>query len=109
MPWRSDPNLLGILGALIISTISGFISIAQRIVRGQRASLLWIISEFMAAILCGYLMYDVYPRIADQLPVWATMPILVAFAAHVGGRSFQGLENFIMQRYKVPIQQEPAE
>jgi len=103
MPWRNNPDLLGLFGALIISTISGFISIAQRVVRGHKASFLWVVSEFMAAILCGYLMFDVYPSLQPKLPDWATLPILVALAAHIGGRSFQGLEKFLQRRYKLPI------
>ena len=89
-----------LLGALIISTVSGVISIAQRIVLGQRATLIWIISEFLAAILCGYLMYDIYPKIVADLPKWATLPVLVALAAHVGGRSFQMFERALYRRYK---------
>lgn len=89
-----------LLGALIISTVSGVISIAQRIVLGQRATLIWVISEFLAAILCGYLMYDIYPKIAADLPKWATLPVLVALAAHVGGRSFQMFERAIYRHYK---------
>lgn len=89
-----------LLGALIISTVSGTISIAQRIVLGQRATLIWVISEFLAAILCGYLMYDIYPAIQADLPKWATLPVLIALAAHVGGRSFQMFERALYRRYK---------
>ena len=88
------------LGALIISTVSGIISITQRIVLGQRATLIWAISEFLAAILCGYLMYDAYPAIEADLPKWATLPVLVALAAHVGGRSFQMIEKALAHRYQ---------
>lgn len=89
-----------LLGALIISTVSGVISIAQRIVLGHRATIIWVISEFLAAILCGYLMYDIYPKIAADLPKWATLPVLVALAAHVGGRSFQMIERALYRHYK---------
>lgn len=99
MPWRNDPDLWALLGALLISMISGFISIAQRIARGHTASSLWIISEFMAAILCGYLAYDVYPTIKDALPKWITLPIFVALAAHVAGRCFQEIEGAIYRKY----------
>ncbi len=90
-----------LLGALIISTVSGVISIAQRILLGQRATLIWVTSEFLAAILCGYLMYDIHPKIAADLPKWATLPVLVALAAHVGGRSFQMFERTLYRRYKL--------
>lgn len=97
------PDWLALFGAFLISLISGFISIAQRVVRGQQASLLWVSSEFMSAILCGYLTYNAYPSLQPHLPVWLTMPILVALAAHIGGRSFQGLENLLYQRYGVDL------
>jgi hypothetical protein len=97
------PDWLALLGALLISLISGFISIAQRIVRGQQSSILWITSEFLAAILCGYLVYNVYPTIEPDLPKWLTMPILVALSAHIGGRSFQGLENHVFRKFGVNL------
>ncbi len=96
-------DLLGLAGAVLISLISGFVSIAQRIVRGHQASLLWVTSEFLAAILCGYLMYDGYSVIADSLPAWLTQPVMVALAAHMGGRSLQGLENTLTQRYNLLV------
>jgi hypothetical protein len=96
-----------LLGALIISTVSGTISIAQRIVLGQRATLIWTISEFLAAILCGYLVFDAYPAIQEDLPKWATMPVLVALAAHVGGRSFQMMERALYRKYKFMPKRNP--
>ena len=101
MPWNTQPDFWSLVGALIVSTISGFISIVQRVTRGQRASLIWVTSEFLAAILCGYLMFDAYPTIQPELPVWATLPIMVALAAHLGGRCFQGIENAVHRKYKL--------
>jgi len=100
MPWGNNPDFLSLLGAFLISLISGFISIAQRIARGYQANILWVASEFLAAILCGYLMWDVYPIVAPTLPNWATLPVMVALASHVGGRSFQVLELAILKRYR---------
>lgn len=97
---ENTPDYWSLAGALIISTISGVISITQRIVLGQRATLIWAISEFLAAILCGYLMYDAYPALQEDLPKWATLPVLVALAAHVGGRSFQMIEKALAHRYQ---------
>lgn len=97
---ENTPDYWSLAGALIISTISGVISITQRIVLGQRATLIWAISEFLAAILCGYLVYDAYPALQEDLPKWATLPVLVALAAHVGGRSFQMIEKTLAHRYQ---------
>jgi hypothetical protein len=88
-----DLDIVGALSALVISLVSGFISIARRILAGHAAGLLWITSEFSTAILCGYLMYNGYPSISPSLPAWVTLPIAVAFSAHVGGRIFQELES----------------
>lgn len=97
---ENTPDYWSLAGALIISTISGVISITQRIILGQRATLIWAISEFLAAILCGYLVYDAYPAVQEDLPKWATLPVLVALAAHVGGRSFQMIEKALAHRYQ---------
>lgn len=95
------PNLFELILALIISMISGFISISRRILRGQPATILWVISEFLAAILCGYLMYYTYPTIEHALPGWVNLPIAVATSAHIGGRAFQELENIIFNHYQL--------
>lgn len=103
MNQQLPPEFTGIIGAILISWISGFISIAQRIVKGYQASVLWVASEFCSAILCGYLAYVTYPTIQHLLPEWLNMPILVALAAHVGGRAFQGLENLVYRKYGVDL------
>lgn len=97
------PDLLGLLGAVLISVVSGFISISQRIVRGHEASLLWVTSEFMSAILCGYLVYNLYPYIANDLPTWLTQPILVAAASHFGGKAIEGFERLLAAKYGLPL------
>lgn len=102
MPWKNSPDILAIVGAFIISILSGFISIAQRITRGHAAKPLWVISEIFSSILCGILAYDAYPHIQDTLPAWATWPVVVAFAAHVGGRAFQIFEHEFNRRCQLP-------
>lgn len=101
MPWKSDPDIWGMLGAVLISVISGFISIAQRIAKGHPFSVLWVATEFASAILAGYLMYGAYPTIEGTLPAWATLPLCVAVAAHIGGRSFQWLEHMFYKRFGI--------
>jgi len=86
------PDFWDLLGALIVSTISGIVSISRRVIHGQQASLLWVVSEFFSAILCGYLMYSAYPHIVADVPQWFTMPVAIALAAHIGGRVFQEVE-----------------
>ncbi|WP_289101037.1 hypothetical protein [uncultured Marinobacter sp.] len=99
MPWKTGPEIWDIVGALIVSIVSAAVSITRRIVNGYPASMLWVVSEFLAAILAGYLMYSVYPHIVDDIPKWFTLPVAVAFSAHVGGRLFQEMENELVNRY----------
>ena len=99
MDWRNQPDLFALISALIISLISGFISVSQRIAKGQPPSAIWVLSEFSAAILAGYLMADMYPKIEESLPDWATLPIMVALAAHMGGRGFQLIESGLSKQY----------
>lgn len=100
MPWKNAPEVWDIVGAFIVSIISGFISISRRIVNGHAVSVLWVTSEFLTAILSGYLMYTVYPQISDDVPKWFTLPVAVAISAHVGGRVFQETENAFLRNYQ---------
>lgn len=97
------PDLWGLAGAILISILSGFISISQRILSGQKVHWLWVVSEWTAALLCGYLAWDAYPALEPIIPEWITPFILVAFAAHAGGRSFQIMERLLAQRYSIPV------
>ena len=92
-------DVLGIVTALLISFVSGVVSITRRIVSGHNYSLLWIFSEFCTAILCGYLMYNAYPFLSPHLPDFVTLPVAVAFVAHSGGRIFQEMENNLIKHY----------
>ncbi len=95
---RPDPDTLTLLMVVVISALSGVISITQRIVRGTPASAVWFISEFLAAILCGWLAYDAYEVAQLFLPAWVTMPVFVAVSAHTGGRILQASEGLIHDR-----------
>lgn len=96
---HSFSDLPSLFGAFIVSVVSGVISIARRVLQGHDASLLWVVSEFMTAILCGYLMFTAYPHIEAAVPTWFTLPIAVALAAHVGGKVFQEAEKQLISRY----------
>ena len=96
----SAQDIAGILTAIAISIVSGAVSITRRIVAGYSASLVWVISEFLTAILCGYLMYNAYPYLAPSLPEFITLPVAVAFVAHSGGRIFQEIESALIKQYR---------
>ena len=100
MNWDNQQDYWSLIGALIISTVSGVVSITQRVVLGHRVTVIWVFSEFLTAILCGYLMYVSYPFIQAELPKWATLPVLIALAAHTGGRSFQAAERALYNRFQ---------
>lgn len=95
------PEVWGLIGALFISLVSGFVSISQRILRGHPATILWIISEFATATLCGYLAYSAYPFLQENFPAWFTLPVAVAISAHLGGRVFQEMESWLIDKATV--------
>lgn len=99
MPVNSTNEMLGLIGAFIVSIVSGTISIGQRILRGQAPSFLWVFTEFLTAILCGYVMYHTYPSIDHLLPEWTTQIMWVALASHSGGRIIQELEKTLIARF----------
>ena len=99
MPVQPPFDFWHFLTMLIISIVSGTISIFRRILQGQEASWIWAIAEFLSAILMGYLVYDAYPIFQKYLPEWITLPIMVAIAAHSGGRMLQFSESKFYKHY----------
>lgn len=97
----SEPEFIEFMIAFAISAISATVSITRRILSGHNSNWLWVISEFMTAILCGYLMFNAYPFVHGYLPNWVTEPVAVAFVAHSGGRIFQELESVILKHYGI--------
>lgn len=100
-------NLSSLWGALIISSISAAISIAQRMLRGYPTSALWLFSESLSAILAGYLAWDLYPVVQESLPTWVSQPLLVAVSAHYGGRLFQTIEKHFTKTTGIEVAQDP--
>ncbi|AIZ94797.2 hypothetical protein [Pseudomonas phage vB_PaeP_4029] len=102
MPWKSDPNIWGVLSAIALSVLSGVISLTSRIAKGHPPKFVWIVSELSSAILVGYLIYDVYPVIQHLLYEWMTMPICIAVGGHLGGRVFQWVEFKYKEKFGIP-------
>lgn len=104
MPWKQQPDLWGLVGALVISLLSGFIAIANRLAGGQKFSVLWLAAQVAGAVLAGYLVYDAYPLLVTQSwwPSWVTMPISVALAGHFGGKAFALVEKLLYRKYNLP-------
>lgn len=96
MPPEQQPSyLVQLIGVIVISLISGLISVGRRILKGSAVPTLWIIVEIGAAILVGFLAWDAYPDLADKLPHGVTRLIFTCACAHVGGRILQQVENYI--------------
>lgn len=92
---QNSPEVLTFLTALIISVVSGSISILNRLVKGHSGGAMWVVSEFLAALLCGYLAWDAYPQIKPYLPGWVSLPIFIAASAHTSGRLLQTVSNLL--------------
>ncbi|EIV0540721.1 hypothetical protein L7B14_004191 [Salmonella enterica] len=91
MPPDNQPNqqYWDLFRVLIISAMSGFISVGRRFMRETDPSILWVLCEFLACLLAGYLASGAYPEYKESLPKGVTLPIFVAICAHFGGRFFQ--------------------
>ena len=104
MPWKNDPNIWGFVGAVVISLISGFISVANALAGGQKFSLIWAAAQLSAAVLAGWLVWDMYPTVEDSIPAWLTQPIATALAAHYGGKLFSLAEKVLGKRFGLPTE-----
>ena len=98
MPNRIPPDLWSLLTMLFLSAVSGVVSITQRVANGQTASVVWVVSEFLAAILTGYLASETYPHVVEYLPSFVTMSVLVSVCAYSGGRMMQLAEQMLYSK-----------
>lgn len=96
---HNNSDFLSMLLLLLVAVVSGIISILRRIERGQVVSVVWALGEFLAAILAAYLAFDVYKANKAVFPTWATAPVIVAVAAHMGGRMLQSIENVVYSHF----------
>jgi hypothetical protein len=101
MPWKQDPALSGTIFAVVLSLLSGFLSVASALAKGQKFSLLWLSAQLTGAVLAGWLVWDMYPLIADGVPVWFTQPIATSIAAHYGGKLFSIVEGVLGKRWGI--------
>ena len=105
MPGTSDPNVWSVITAILVTLISGLLAIAHRLTDGQQKfSWLWFLTQMGGAVLAGYLMWDLYPLVKEQLPVWCTQPIMISLSAHYGGKFFSLAEFFFKKRYNLPLE-----
>lgn len=102
MPWKDDPAITGAIMAIGLSLISGFLSVAQALAGGQKFSLLWLSAQLAGAVLAGWLVWDMYPTVAADLPAWLTQPIATSLAAHFGGKLFSVVELILGKRWGIP-------
>ena len=102
MPWKQDPNIWGIVGAIVISLASGFISVANSLAGGQKFSVLWASAQLLAAVLTGWLVWDMWPAVEADVPSFLTQPIATAVASHYGGKLFSLMEKVLTKRFGLP-------
>lgn len=104
MSLENQPNqqFWDLFGVLIISAMSGFISVGRRLMRKGDPSVMWVLVEFCSAVLAGYLASGAYPDLKDSLPRGVTLPIFVAVCAHLGGRLFQLAESLLEAKLQKP-------
>ena len=98
MPQNQIPDIFALLIALLVSLVSGTISITRRILRGTPVNLLWLASEYMAAILCGWIAFDAYDSVSPFMPDWVTVFMFVAVASHTGGKVLQISEQVVQSK-----------
>lgn len=103
MPWKNDPDLWGMFGALLIALMSGFIAVVNQLTGGQKFSFMWLAAQAVGALLAGYLMWDAYPLLALESwwPKYLTQPFAIALAGHYGGKIFSLAEKLFNRRMEI--------
>lgn len=106
-PEQQQSVVLQLTGAILISVLSGAISLGRRILRYGRVPVLGMLTEMTAAILAGYLAWDAYPGFQESLPHGVTRAIFVSACAYMGGRLFQHVETLFESRTYKPEDKAP--
>lgn len=83
---NNNYDTLTLLLVLLISVASGVVGILNKITHGRPYKVAWVASEFIAAILCGFLAYDSYPLLTPHLPSWVGMPLFITVCSYTGGK-----------------------
>lgn len=86
---KNNPDIYTLITVALISVASGVVGILNKVAHGHACSIAWVVSEFIAAVLCGYLAFDTYPAIVHMLPTWVGLPMFVAVCAYTGGKLLQ--------------------
>ena len=100
-PDQQQSIALQLIGALLISTISGAISLGRRILKYGRLPIIGLLTEMTASVLVGYLAWDAYPGVAKHIPDWVSQPIFVAACASLGSRLFQVVETLLEFKMRI--------
>lgn len=98
MPDRIPPDMWTLLTILALSAVSGIVSITQRVANGRAASVAWVTSEFLAAMLAGYLAAETYPYVKHLLPEFVRFSTFVSICAYSGGRLMQAAEQALYSK-----------
>ncbi|EHU2760887.1 MULTISPECIES: hypothetical protein [Acinetobacter] len=98
------PNdLWTILATCLVVLITGFISVARRVVQEKENNWILIATEYSACLLVGYLAYEAYPSVHPHLPgylSWITQNIFSATGSYIGIRAFHIAEYYTTEKFK---------
>lgn len=93
MPEKT-PDILTLTVMFLVSIASGVVGILNKITSGREFELTWVVSEVIAAILCGYIAYDSYSVL--PLPEWIGQTLFVATCSYSGGATLRGAKAIVM-------------
>lgn len=96
MMFRVDPDAWATVIAVLIVSISIFISIARKLERKvKRPSIYWLVTEIGISMLTALIAFEIYPNLVTLLPPWMTKNVFMALSIWMGAKFIQKLERKI--------------
>ena len=94
--FRVDPDAWATVIALVIVSVSVFVSLARKLERKvKKPTLYWLATEIGISLITALIAYEIYPNLMPLLPPWMTRNVFLALAIWMGARFIQKIEKNI--------------
>lgn len=99
-----------LIATTLVVVITGFISVARRVIQDGQNNWVLIATEYAACLLVGYLAYEAYPSVRPHFPEWLgwlTQNIFTATGSYIGIRAFHVAEFYSTQKFISSLPKRP--
>lgn len=101
-PGATAQSVAALIVTCFVVLITGFISVARRVVQETGINWLVILTEYAACLVVAFLAYEAYPEMKPHFPAmfaWVSHNMVTVTGAWVGIRAFHLAEELTNNRF----------